>query len=139
LLDHHSSCPLLQISRFKARPPNLALRSNRFLSSFLIATFPLIPSLLSFAQFGFDAKLLKKIQKYFENPTPIQAQGGFSFSFLLLSVLIAFLSFFAAVPVAMKGCDIIGIAKTGSGKTAAFVWPMITHVMDQREIQYAIR
>lgn len=27
-----------------------------------------------------------------------------------------------------------GIAKTGSGKTAAFIWPMLVHVMDQREL-----
>lgn len=35
------------------------------------------------------------------------------------------------VPVAMSGRDMIGIAKTGSGKTAAFIWPMLTHIMDQ--------
>jgi superfamily II DNA/RNA helicase len=29
------------------------------------------------------------------------------------------------------GRDIIGIAKTGSGKTAAFIWPMLVHIMDQ--------
>lgn len=28
-----------------------------------------------------------------------------------------------------------GIAKTGSGKTAAFVLPMVMHVLDQREVQ----
>jgi len=33
----------------------------------------------------------------------------------------------------MSGRDIIGIAKTGSGKTAAFIWPMILHILDQRE------
>lgn len=34
----------------------------------------------------------------------------------------------------MSGRDIIGIAETGSGKTAAFVWPAIRHVLDQPEI-----
>ena len=28
----------------------------------------------------------------------------------------------------------IGIAKTGSGKTAAFLWPMLVHIMDQRQL-----
>lgn len=34
---------------------------------------------------------------------------------------------------------LLGIAKTGSGKTAAFVWPMIKHIMDQRELVYVYR
>ncbi|GJN08069.1 hypothetical protein PR202_ga25957 [Eleusine coracana subsp. coracana] len=35
----------------------------------------------------------------------------------------------------ISGRDIIGIAKTGSGKTAAFVLPMIVHIMDQPELE----
>ena len=35
------------------------------------------------------------------------------------------------LPIALSGRDIIGIAKTGSGKTAAFIWPMLIHIMDQ--------
>ncbi len=31
--------------------------------------------------------------------------------------------------------DLQGIAKTGSGKTAAFVLPMIVHIMDQPEVE----
>lgn len=50
----------------------------------------------------------------YTSPTPIQAQG---------------------TPGALMGRDVIGIAKTGSGKTAAFVWPMLTHVLDQPELQ----
>lgn len=69
----------------------------------------------SFAHFGFDEKLMNVIRKSeYSQPTPIQAQG---------------------VPVITSGRDVIGIAKTGSGKTAAFVWPMITHVMDQPELK----
>ncbi|CAH1788169.1 unnamed protein product [Owenia fusiformis] len=69
----------------------------------------------SFGHFGFDDKLLAAVRKAgFTTPTPIQAQG---------------------VPVAMSGRDIIGIAKTGSGKTAAFLWPLIVHIMDQKEIK----
>jgi len=39
------------------------------------------------------------------------------------------------VPIALSGRDIIGIAKTGSGKTAAYLWPLLIHIMDQRELQ----
>lgn len=69
----------------------------------------------SFAHFGFDENLIKIIRKSeFTQPTPIQSQ---------------------AIPVALSGRDLIGIAKTGSGKTAAFVWPMLVHVMDQPELE----
>ncbi|XP_058461078.1 ATP-dependent RNA helicase DDX42 [Malaya genurostris] len=68
----------------------------------------------SFAHFGFDESLMKAIRKSeYTQPTPIQAQ---------------------AVPAALSGRDIIGIAKTGSGKTAAFLWPMLVHIMDQKEL-----
>ncbi|KAL1821429.1 hypothetical protein ACET3Z_016298 [Daucus carota] len=40
-----------------------------------------------------------------------------------------------AFPVVLSERDIIGIAKTGSGKTAAFVLPMIVHIMDQPELE----
>ena len=38
------------------------------------------------------------------------------------------------VPALLSGRDVIGIAKTGSGKTAAFLWPMLVHIMDQRQL-----
>ena len=41
-----------------------------------------------------------------------------------------------AIPTALSGRDIIGLAKTGSGKTAAFVWPLIVHVMAQEELAH---
>lgn len=69
----------------------------------------------SFGHFGFDDALIKAIRKNeYTQPTPIQAQ---------------------AIPAALSGRDIIGIAKTGSGKTAAFIWPMLVHIMDQRELK----
>ncbi|KAB7500849.1 ATP-dependent RNA helicase DDX42, partial [Armadillidium nasatum] len=68
----------------------------------------------SFGHFGFDDALMKAIRKSeYTQPTPIQAQ---------------------AVPIALSGRDIIGIAKTGSGKTAAFIWPLLVHIMDQKEL-----
>ena len=47
-------------------------------------------------------------------PTPIQSQ---------------------AMPAIMSGRDMIGVAKTGSGKTMAFLLPMFRHVKDQRPVE----
>jgi ATP-dependent RNA helicase DDX42 len=70
---------------------------------------------VSFAHFGFDESLLAAISRSdFTTPTAIQSQ---------------------AVPVALSGRDIIGIAATGSGKTLAYVWPFLVHAMDQPELQ----
>ncbi|CAK0901749.1 unnamed protein product [Prorocentrum cordatum] len=49
-----------------------------------------------------------------KSPTPIQSQ---------------------AWPTAVRGHDIIGVAETGSGKTMAYVLPMIMHVRVQSEIK----
>ncbi|XP_072299065.1 ATP-dependent RNA helicase DDX42 isoform X2 [Eucyclogobius newberryi] len=69
----------------------------------------------SFAHFSFDEQLMHQIRKSeYTKPTPIQCQG---------------------VPIALSGRDMIGIAKTGSGKTAAFIWPMLVHIMDQKELE----
>lgn len=69
----------------------------------------------SFEDAGFSAEIMKAIAKQaYEKPTAIQCQ---------------------ALPIALSGRDIIGIAKTGSGKTAAFVLPMIVHIMDQPELR----
>ncbi|TPX36485.1 hypothetical protein SmJEL517_g01247 [Synchytrium microbalum] len=69
---------------------------------------------ISFGHFGFDESLISAIAKHgYTEPTGIQRQ---------------------AVPLALSGKDLIGIAKTGSGKTAAFIWPMLVHIMDQDEL-----
>jgi ATP-dependent RNA helicase DDX46/PRP5 len=39
-----------------------------------------------------------------------------------------------AIPAIMSGRDVIGIAKTGSGKTIAFLLPLFRHVKDQRPV-----
>eukprot|EP00117_Sycon_ciliatum_P008711 scpid63344/ scgid11290/ ATP-dependent RNA helicase DDX42; DEAD box protein 42 len=68
----------------------------------------------SFGHFKFDESLMNVIRKLeYTKPTPIQCQ---------------------AVPSALSGRDIIGIAKTGSGKTAAFLWPLLVHLLDQDEL-----
>lgn len=50
----------------------------------------------------------------YEKPTSIQSQ---------------------AIPAIMAGNDLIGIAKTGSGKTVAFLLPMIRHILDQKPLE----
>ena len=58
-----------------------------------------------FQAMGLNAGLLKAItRKGFSIPTPIQRK---------------------AIPLVLDGQDVVGMARTGSGKTAAFVIPMI--------------
>lgn len=58
---------------------------------------------------GLPAEILKTIEKLgYSEPTSIQRQ---------------------AIPLALEGRDFIGVAETGSGKTASFVLPMITEIM----------
>ncbi|MFO0583834.1 MAG: DEAD/DEAH box helicase [Anaeromyxobacter sp.] len=60
---------------------------------------------MSFAALGLSPKTLDALDKAgFEHPTPIQAQ---------------------AIPPALAGKDVIGVAATGTGKTAAFLLPII--------------
>ncbi|EGT53299.1 hypothetical protein CAEBREN_28318 [Caenorhabditis brenneri] len=69
----------------------------------------------SFAHFSFDKLLMEAIRRSeYEQPTPIQAM---------------------AIPSALSGRDVLGIAKTGSGKTAAYLWPAIVHIMDQPDLK----
>ena len=57
-----------------------------------------------FKGFGLPAVLLDTLERMqYTTPTPIQAQ---------------------AIPLALKGRDILGSAQTGTGKTAAFGIPM---------------
>lgn len=59
-----------------------------------------------FSDLNLDAKVLKAIAETgYDTPTPIQA---------------------GAIVPALEGRDVLGIAQTGTGKTAAFTLPMIT-------------
>jgi len=59
-----------------------------------------------FTDLNLDPKVLKAIAEAgYESPTPIQA---------------------GAIPPALEGQDVLGIAQTGTGKTASFTLPMIT-------------
>ena len=59
----------------------------------------------TFEDFGFNRQVLNAIADAgYENPTPIQTK---------------------AIPPILNGQDVLGIAQTGTGKTAAYVLPMI--------------
>jgi ATP-dependent RNA helicase RhlE len=61
---------------------------------------------MSFQSLGLDAHILQAIQEAgYTEPTPIQT---------------------AAIPAVLGGGDVIGIAQTGTGKTAAFTLPILT-------------
>jgi superfamily II DNA/RNA helicase len=65
-----------------------------------------------FEGFGLSESLMKAIvEAGYKTPTPIQAEG---------------------IPHAMKRRDLIGIAQTGTGKTASFALPMIELLMRGR-------
>lgn len=63
---------------------------------------------MTFRELNISEPILKAlISKNYETPTPIQQQ---------------------AIPVALSGRDLLGIAQTGTGKTAAFAIPIIQHL-----------
>jgi len=65
-----------------------------------------------FADFDLDTRLKQNINaKNYVTPTPIQDQ---------------------AIPAMLEGRDVIGIANTGTGKTAAFLIPLIDKVLKNR-------
>ncbi|WP_410480871.1 DEAD/DEAH box helicase [Pseudomonas plecoglossicida] len=73
--------------------------------------FPHLPEVTSvFSQFALHERLLKAVAELkFVEPTPVQA---------------------AAIPLALQGRDLRVTAQTGSGKTAAFVLPMLNRLVD---------
>jgi ATP-dependent RNA helicase RhlE len=65
---------------------------------------------LNFTQFNLDPRLMVGIKKAgYDTATPIQE---------------------AAIPAALRGRDIIGTAQTGTGKTAAFVLPILHKLLN---------
>jgi len=65
---------------------------------------------MTFAQFNLDPRLLRAIGAAgYDIPTPVQT---------------------STIPIALAGQDLIGTAQTGTGKTAAFVLPILQHLLD---------
>ncbi len=67
---------------------------------------------MRFEDLGLEPKVLKAVQEAgYDSPTPIQAE---------------------AIPHAIQGKDVLGIAQTGTGKTASFVLPLIDRLSKGR-------
>ncbi len=74
---------------------------------FQIQPDPAVPATTSvrFEDFGLSPDILRALSDQgYVNPTPIQAQ---------------------AIPIVLQGCDVMGAAQTGTGKTAGFSLPVI--------------
>ena len=66
-----------------------------------------------FEEMGLPARLVKKLSVMgIDEPTPIQTH---------------------AIPYALDGHDVMGLAQTGTGKTAAFGLPLIAQLMEYRQ------
>ena len=66
-----------------------------------------------FAELGLGEAILERLEGLaFREPTPIQAQ---------------------AIPTILEGRDILGLAQTGTGKTAAYLLPLIQQIVETRE------
>ena len=69
-------------------------------------------TLKSFNELGLSAPIARALaEEKYETPTPIQA---------------------GAIPPVLTGRDLVGIAQTGTGKTAAFALPILNHLLTQR-------
>lgn len=94
----------LLFSSLEARSLPPKYRGVSFRWAVFLATFFRI-SLMPFAALGLQTQLLSALKDAgYTEPTPIQS---------------------AAIPKILSGSDVIGIAQTGTGKTAAFVLPML--------------
>ena len=80
-----------------------------------IPQHPVETTALKFSELGLSEPILEVVRKIgFENPTPIQA---------------------AVIRIALSGKDLIGLAQTGSGKTAAFVLPIADRLTHGRGVR----
>ncbi len=67
----------------------------------------------SFNEFGLAEPILRALaEEKYVTPTPVQDQ---------------------TIPIAVQGRDVIGIAQTGTGKTAAFALPILNHLFKKRQ------
>jgi ATP-dependent RNA helicase DDX56/DBP9 len=72
----------------------------------------------TFAGLGLDSRLLQGISKQnFQTPTLVQSK---------------------AIPLALEGRDVLTRAKTGSGKTAAYLLPILHLILRRKQVGFLI-
>src|SRR6201987_3546892 len=94
---------------FPTRKPAGAPRAGGFrivqIESNILTTYADCKLNGSFSAFELNESLLRSLaEEKYQTPTPIQAQ---------------------TIPIVMSGREVIGIAQTGTGKTAAFALPIL--------------
>lgn len=100
-------------TRNHRRPKSNSIDPNRFIHKAieLAEEAPFVPE-HAFVDFGFDSRLQANIAQHgYVTPTPIQD---------------------GAIPHVLEGRDVIGLANTGTGKTAAFLLPIIQRMLTSR-------
>ena len=72
----------------------------------------------TFADLGIDERVLRALSDVgYESPSPIQA---------------------ATIPPLMSGNDVVGLAQTGTGKTAAFAVPILSRIDTEQKRPQAL-
>src|ERR1051325_1276439 len=88
---------------------------SQSMSTFAIPQHPVSTTEKPFDSLGLSAAVLDVVRKIgFRHPTPVQAE---------------------VIPLALSGRDVIGLAQTGSGKTAAFALPLAQRLWHGRGVR----
>lgn len=73
---------------------------------------------VSFSDFGLDPRLVQAVaQEKYREPTLVQSK---------------------AIPLALEGKDVLAKAKTGSGKTAAYLLPVLQSILKRKQVSFLI-
>ena len=104
-LDPHRSALALDAVAIDATPATIAM-------SVQSSTAPAAAEPNAFEGLGLAPEIVQAIARTgYDQPTEVQAR---------------------AVPMALTGADLLVSSQTGSGKTAAFVWPALQRILDAR-------
>lgn len=113
---HRRSRPTYRSFNNAGRRPNRSNRQtinpSRFIKTAVLTPETVFSPQNNFEDFAINPLLKRNlIQRAYTTPSPIQDQ---------------------AIPIGLSGKDIVGIANTGTGKTAAFLLPILHRIMEDR-------